>query len=110
MKIIKILDNALAPGSSAIRKIDDFSANNSASFQCTVSGSGLVSAHVDFKISNDRIGWITAASFVLSGTDTDTAMMRIIDFNFDNQIFLHYKADITSVSGTNALINLTALV
>lgn len=109
MNIINLLKNATATGSSAVMNAYDLNFNvaDGASVQCTVSGSGAVAATVDFKVSNDNKGWITAATFVLSGSAIDTAMMRINDFNFDNQIFLYYKADITSLSGTNAAVDFT---
>ena len=104
----KLLVNKATTGDSEVRTTEgSLFAKGQVSAQATVSGTGLVSATIDFKISNDGIGWITAATFTLSGTNLDSSIVKIDDFDADNKLFESYKATVSSISGTGAVVNFT---
>lgn len=74
------------------------------SMQATVTGTGAVTATVVFEVSNDNVNWIVEpiATITLSGTTTDSQGFTM------NAPWAYVRARLTAISGTGAVVTVTA--
>jgi len=99
-----LLDNVSATGAGGkvpiVKKGD-----SSATFQATVNGSsGAVTATVDIEVSNNGVDWITMATISLAtGAPTPDS-----DGFASNASWLFVRANLTSISGTDAVVDVVA--
>ena len=70
-------------------------------YQATVTGTGAVTATVLIEVSNDGIGWITAATISLTATDIDTDSANIA------VPWVYRRATLSAISGTSATVTVT---
>lgn len=69
--------------------------------QASIAGSGAVSATVTVEVSNDQVGWITAATITLSGTDSDTDGVAI------DAAWGYTRVTLSGITGTSAAVTAT---
>ena len=106
IKVIQVLSTTTAPYTGApISLINEDT--RSSTFQATVTGTGSVSATVVIEVSNDTVGWITAADSVIT---LPTGTTTVSDGFLSTASWAYVRARCTAISGTAAVVTVTAVI
>lgn len=107
MKTVTLLATALVTGAgAAFQSMTDKDRRIMANqgYQATVEGTGSVSATVLIEVSNDKVSWVTAQTFSLTGTTKNSQIAALV------APYQYRRANVTAISGTGAAVTVTMAV